>query len=155
MLCPGSEVGPVCAHLSLWQLVTQIVPQLWRCGSGCMWKWVRTVIPYERREQRNCQTCHSLLHSNEKIEDGDERGKWRGGDETERLRHRDKERKTETEGKGRGNWEKTMMEQKGGDLEAREQAREGVGGERKDQSGRGNRERMRLYKKKQCKRMIG
>lgn len=44
-------------------------------------------------------------------------------------------KKTETEGKWR-RWEKTMMEQKGGDLEAREQASEGVGGEREDQSER-------------------
>lgn len=76
-----------------------------------MWKWVRTVIPYERREQRNCQTCHSLLHSKEKTEDSED-GEERGGEGTggrhrvtETLTHREGERIQETEGKGRGNCE--------------------------------------------------
>lgn len=47
---------------------------------------------------------------------------------------REGERKAE--GKWRKRWEKTIIEQKGGDLEAREQASEGVGGESEDQSER-------------------
>lgn len=79
-----------------------------------------------------------------------ERGGEGGGTDrhTERLRQREGERKTEAEGKGRRNCRETMMEQKGGDLEAREQARE-VGGGRGDQSERRNTERTRPREKKQ------
>lgn len=84
------------AHLSLWQLLTQVVPKPCGCGSDCMWKWVRTVIPYERREHGICQTCHSVLHKKEKTEGGEERA----GGRRQRDRHREGERKQETGGKG-------------------------------------------------------
>lgn len=100
-----------------------------------MGKWVKTVIPYERREQRNCQTCHSLLHSKERTEDskdGEERRRGGEGREaqsdretrTERRRENPRNRrKRERKLRGRG------MKQKGGDFEAREEG----GGEREDQ----------------------
>lgn len=84
------------AHLSLWQLLTQVVPKPCGCGSDCMWKWVRTVIPYERREHGICQTCRSVLHKKEKTEGGEERA----GGRRQRDRHREGERKQETGGKG-------------------------------------------------------
>lgn len=74
-----------------------------------MWKWVRTVIPYERREQRAAKhvtVCYTAMKKGERSER--EEGMRR------KQRDSDKEKEKERE-KRRRNWEKTMMEQKGGD----------------------------------------
>ena len=113
----------------VWPFVTHIIPQARGCGSSGMWNWVRTVIPYEKREQRNWQTCHCLLHSNEgrRMEGRREPGENNDGAEGWRLRS---ERAAEEE------WEE----------------------KERDQSESGNRGRMRTWKRtegeKQWKRLI-
>lgn len=77
------------------ELLTQIVPKPCRCGSCYMWKWVRTVIPWNWNLELPNMSLSVTQRAQKTLrhEDGEERRR--------RDRHREEQRKQQHRGKRR------------------------------------------------------
>lgn len=80
------------------ELLTQIVPKPYRCGSCYMWKWVRTVIPWNwNLELPNMSLCYTKNTENTAA------WGWRG-EKTERQTWRRREKATTQGEKEKNLW---------------------------------------------------